>query len=104
MSLRFTTPLRPGRWYTVTVPINAYDVTVEAGHTLGLILTQSDPQFTEAPNTGATVTVDLAASRLTLPVLGRATLPLTPAATTITTTPVAPAERTAPSYRRQLPR
>jgi X-Pro dipeptidyl-peptidase len=99
VSLRFTTPLRPDRWYTVTVPINAYDVTVPAGHTLGLILTQSDPQFTEAPNTGATVTVDLAASRLTLPVTGRATLPPAPADAKITT----PAERTAPSYRRQLP-
>jgi X-Pro dipeptidyl-peptidase len=103
-SLRFSTPLRPGRWYTVTVPVNAYDVTVAAGHTLGLILTQSDPQFTEAPNTGATVTVDLAASRLTLPVTGRATLPPAPADAVITTAPVDPADRGTQSYRRQLPR
>jgi X-Pro dipeptidyl-peptidase len=103
-SLRLTTPLRPGRWYPVTVPINAYDVTVAAGHTLGLVLTQSDPQFTEAPNTGATVTVDLAASRLRLPVTGRATLSPAPAGAEITTAPVAPADRTAhPDHRRQLP-
>ncbi|WP_199513688.1 Xaa-Pro dipeptidyl-peptidase [Nucisporomicrobium flavum] len=74
VSLRFTTPLRPDRWYSITVPLNAYDLTVPAGHTLGLILTQSDPEFTEAPNTGATVEVDLARSSLTLPVTGRAAL------------------------------
>jgi X-Pro dipeptidyl-peptidase len=96
VSLRFTTPLRPGRWYTVTVPVSAYDVTVPAGHTLGLILTQSDPDFTEAPNTGATVTVDLAASRLALPVTGRATLTPAPAGIRITTAPLAPTDRKAP--------
>ena len=103
VSLRFTTPLRPDRWYTVTVPLSAYDVTVAAGHTLGLVLTQSDPEFTEAPNTGATVRVDLAASRLILPVTGRATLTPAPAGATVTTAPVAPAERRAPADRRQLP-
>ncbi|RSM52797.1 Xaa-Pro dipeptidyl-peptidase [Actinoplanes sp. ATCC 53533] len=103
VSLRFTTPLRPGRWYTVTVPVSAYDVTVPAGHTLGLILTQSDPEFTEAPNTGATVTVDLAASRLTLPVTGRATLAPAPADATIVTTPVSPADRRTRPHRLQLP-
>ena len=69
----------------------------------GLILTQSDPEFTEAPNTGATVTVDLAASRLILPVTGRATLAPALDDARVTTAPIAPAERTAPSYRRQLP-
>jgi len=103
VSLRFTTPLRPGRWYTVTVPVSAYDVTVPAGHTLGLVLTQSDPEFTEAPNTGATVTVDLAASRLTLPVTGRATLAPAPADAKIVTAPVAPADRQTRPHRLQLP-
>jgi X-Pro dipeptidyl-peptidase len=102
VSLTFRTPLRPDRWYSITVPVDAYDVTVPAGHTLGLILTQSDPDFTEAPNTGATVTVDLAASRLTLPVNGRATLPPAPAEAQITTAPLAPSERRMPP-RRQLP-
>ena len=79
-------------------------MTVAAGHTLGLILTQSDPDFTEAPNTGATVRVDLAASRLTLPVTGRATLRPAPAGAEITTAPVHPAERRSPPRRLQLPR
>ncbi|GAA2499257.1 CocE/NonD family hydrolase [Winogradskya humida] len=73
VSLRLTTPLQPGRWYSITVPVNAYDAIVPAGHTLGLILTQSD-SATEAPNTGATVEVDTARSTLVLPVSGPATL------------------------------
>ncbi|MEV8506169.1 Xaa-Pro dipeptidyl-peptidase [Actinoplanes sp. NPDC051475] len=80
VSLRFTTPLRPGRWYPITVPVSAYDATVPAGHTLGLVLTQSDPEYTEAANTGATVEVDLARSTLVLPVAGPATLTPTSAA------------------------
>ncbi|AGL19710.1 Xaa-Pro dipeptidyl-peptidase [Actinoplanes sp. N902-109] len=73
-SLRFTTPLRPGRWYTIDVELSAYDATVAAGHTLGLVLTQSDPEFTEPTPTGATVEVNLARSTLTLPVTGPAEL------------------------------
>ncbi|MFI5491628.1 Xaa-Pro dipeptidyl-peptidase [Actinoplanes sp. NPDC051859] len=74
VTLRRTTPLVPGRWYTITVPIAAYDATLAAGHTLGLVLTQSDPEFTEAPDTGATVTVDLAKSSLVLPMVGSTVL------------------------------
>ncbi|WP_305786889.1 Xaa-Pro dipeptidyl-peptidase [Symbioplanes lichenis] len=82
VSLRFTTPLTPGRWYSIKVPLAAYDTTVAVGHTLGLVLTQSDARFTEAPDTGATVEVDLARSRLTLPVAGHVTLTPAPAAVT----------------------
>ncbi|MFI7599537.1 Xaa-Pro dipeptidyl-peptidase [Actinoplanes sp. NPDC049681] len=74
VSLRFTTPLQPGRWYPITVAVSADDAVVPAGHTLGLVLTQSDPEYTKAANTGATVEVDLARSRLVLPVAGSATL------------------------------
>ncbi|MET0495624.1 MAG: Xaa-Pro dipeptidyl-peptidase [Actinoplanes sp.] len=102
-SLRFTKPLEPGRWYQITVPISAYDTTVAAGHTLGLILTQSDPEFTEAAGTGATVKVDLAASRLILPVKGKATLPPAGTAPTVTTAPVPATERKAAPRKYQLP-
>ncbi|MFI5936593.1 Xaa-Pro dipeptidyl-peptidase [Actinoplanes sp. NPDC051494] len=74
VSLKRTTPLEPGRWYSITVPVNAYDMTIPAGHTLGLVLTQSDSRYTVAPNTGATVEVDLARSTLTLPLNRIATL------------------------------
>ncbi|MDP9795376.1 X-Pro dipeptidyl-peptidase [Catenuloplanes nepalensis] len=84
-SLRFTTPLAPGRWYDVTVPLNTYDVTVPAGHVLGLVLGQSDPQFTVTDDQNATVTVDAGRSTLTLPATG-ATVTAPAAPQTIGTT------------------
>ncbi|MEK8105992.1 CocE/NonD family hydrolase C-terminal non-catalytic domain-containing protein [Micromonospora sp. M12] len=89
--MRFTTPLRPDRWYTVTVPLNAYDAVLPAGHVLGLVLGQSDPEFTETDDRDATVRVDLGRSELILPVTGRAGLP---------TVDVAPSVVTAPPTRR----
>jgi X-Pro dipeptidyl-peptidase len=70
-TLRTPTPLEPDRWYQVTIPLDATDAVIPAGHTLGLVLGQSDPQFTVPDNQGATVEVDLAASRLNLPAAGR---------------------------------
>ncbi|MEH1014436.1 Xaa-Pro dipeptidyl-peptidase [Micromonospora sp. CPCC 206060] len=74
-SLRFTSPLLPGRWYTVTVPLDAYDTVVPAGHVLGLVLGQSDAEYTNTDDRDATVRVDLAASALALPVAGPVGLP-----------------------------
>jgi X-Pro dipeptidyl-peptidase len=87
-SLRFTTPLRPDRWYTVTVPIDAYDAVLPAGHVLGLVLTQSDPEFDNAEDHDATVKIDLGGSALSLPVTGRVSLPAITTAPTVTTAPV----------------
>jgi len=100
-SLRLVTPLQPGRWYTMTVPISAYDMTVPAGHTLGLILTQSDQEYTSGVNNGATVRVDLSRSALSLPVAGRSTLPSAPTAGNKVKT--APAPRVVTPRIRQLP-
>jgi X-Pro dipeptidyl-peptidase len=102
-SLRFTTPLRPGRWYTVDVPISATDAVLPAGHVLGLVLTQSDPEFDNAEDHDATVKIDLAASALSLPVTGHATLPAITTAPVVTTTPAGVTAKAAPSRTRQLP-
>ncbi|PRX95438.1 Xaa-Pro dipeptidyl-peptidase [Allonocardiopsis opalescens] len=67
-SLELPEPLQPGRWYTITVPFNTYDTVIPAGHVLGLAITQSDLEYTEPDPTGATVRVDLAGSRLDLPI------------------------------------
>ena len=75
VSLRFRTPLRPGRWYAVTVPLQATDQRIRAGHVLGLILQQSDEEYTSPQRSGATVRLDLRGSSLTLPLVGRAGLP-----------------------------
>jgi X-Pro dipeptidyl-peptidase len=84
-SLRRLTPLQPGRWYDITVPVDAYDATVPAGHVLGLVVTQSDNEYTSPVPTGSTVTVDLARSRLTLPAVGQVSLPRIAVAPTVHT-------------------
>jgi len=85
-SLTRVTPLQPGKWYTITVPLDTYDEQVPSGHVLGLILTQSDNEYTTPNPTGATVKVDLAGSRLTLPVAGPG-LPRPSSTPTVSTTP-----------------
>ena len=69
-SLTRVTPLQPGHWYTIKVPLDTYDAVFQQGHVLGLVLTQSDNEYTTPSPTGATVQVDLAGSRLSLPIAG----------------------------------
>ncbi|MBL7255439.1 Xaa-Pro dipeptidyl-peptidase [Paractinoplanes lichenicola] len=85
VSLRFVTPLRPGRWYSVTVPLQPTDQRIAAGHVLGLILQASDNEYSTPQSTGATVRLDLRGSSLSLPLVGKlpapgATAPTVPAA------------------------
>ena len=68
--LRRATPLTPGRFVTLTVPLAAHDDLVAAGHVLGLVVTLSDREYTSPTTTGATATFDLTRSSLTLPVVG----------------------------------
>ncbi len=102
VSLRFTTPLQPGRWYSVTVPLQATDQRVAAGHVLGLILQASDNEYSTPQSTGATIRLDLRGSSLTLPLAG--TLPV-PGATapTVPTAPPAPARLAPQRFRPLLP-
>jgi X-Pro dipeptidyl-peptidase len=96
VTLRQVTPLRPGTWYTITVPVDAQDSTVAAGHVLGLVVTQSDNEFSSPNPTDATVTVDLARSRVTLPAVGPATLPAATTPPTVHTSAPAVSPKTAP--------
>ncbi|SCF16110.1 dipeptidyl-peptidase IV Serine peptidase. MEROPS family S15 [Micromonospora coriariae] len=102
-SLRFRTPLRPDRWYTVTVPLNAYDAVLPAGHVLGLVLGQSDPEFTETDDRDATVRVDLGRSELILPLTGRAGLPTVDVAPRVVTAPADPSAARTTRDTRQVP-
>jgi X-Pro dipeptidyl-peptidase len=102
-SLSATTPLSPDRWYTMTVPISATDTVLPAGHILGLILSQSDPEFDNAEDQDATVQIDLAGSALSLPVTGRATLPSIDKAPTVSTAPTGTSARSPVLRTRQLP-
>ena len=46
VSLQRRTPLMPGKWYPITVPIDATDAVIAAGHRLGVVVTQSDEEYT----------------------------------------------------------
>jgi len=66
-SLSKPTPLIPGQWSTVTVPLRAQDEVIPKGRILGLAVTLSDTEWTTPNDTGATIDIDLSASRLNLP-------------------------------------
>ena len=67
-SLSNPTPLTPGQWTTVTVPLRAQDEVIPKGRILGLAITLSDTEWTSPNDTGATIDIDLAGSKLNLPV------------------------------------
>jgi X-Pro dipeptidyl-peptidase len=63
--------LRPGVDYTLRWSLLPQDVTVHSGHQLGLVLAATDPDMMLADETSsATVSVRLAGSSVTLPVVG----------------------------------
>ncbi|WP_405063534.1 Xaa-Pro dipeptidyl-peptidase [Kribbella sp. NBC_01505] len=87
-SLSKPKPLTPGKWTTVTVPLRAQDEIIPKGRVLGLAVTLSDIKWTSPNDTGATIDIDLAGSRLNLPLTtGKLTAPakVTPIQVDITT-------------------
>ncbi|MEU4726618.1 CocE/NonD family hydrolase [Nonomuraea dietziae] len=79
-SLSRSTPLKPGKPYQITWKLLPQDYEFKAGHRLGLILTGSNDDFNldEAgtgtgadaePGTGAKVTIDLARTSISLPLV-----------------------------------
>jgi X-Pro dipeptidyl-peptidase len=64
-----TTPqtLTPGTYYRFTWKTMPAEYVLKPGHRLALVLASSDASATEEAGTGATVTVDLAGSRVTVP-------------------------------------
>lgn len=69
-SLERGEPLEPGRFYELDFPLQPDDQVLPAGAQLGLMLFASDRDFTLWPAPGTEVTIDLAATRLELPVVG----------------------------------
>jgi X-Pro dipeptidyl-peptidase len=66
-SLSKPKPLTPGQWSTVTVPLRAQDQVIPKGRVLGLAVTLSDTEWTTPNDTGASIDIDLANSKLNLP-------------------------------------
>jgi X-Pro dipeptidyl-peptidase len=65
-------PLVPGRFYDVTFELEPDDQIIPAGRRIALMIFSSDREFTLWPPAGTELTVDLAGTRLELPVVGGA--------------------------------
>jgi X-Pro dipeptidyl-peptidase len=63
-------PLVPGRFYTMTFPLQPDDQVILPGQQLALMIFSSDAGFTLHPAPGAEITVDLDGSSFTIPVVG----------------------------------
>ncbi len=64
--------LVPGRFYTMTFPLQPDDQIIKPGQQLGLMIFSSDLGFTIHPAPGTELTIDLDGTAITLPVLGGA--------------------------------
>jgi predicted acyl esterase len=63
-------PIRPGTFYTLKFDMQAKDAIVPAGRRLGLMVFSSDRQYTIRPAPGTQLTLDLAGSSITIPIVG----------------------------------
>ncbi|CAA9317875.1 MAG: x-prolyl-dipeptidyl aminopeptidase() [uncultured Gemmatimonadetes bacterium] len=63
-------PLVPGRFYDLTFDLEPDDQIIPAGKRLGIMIMSSDPEFTLSPRAGTRLTVDLAGTSFSLPVVG----------------------------------
>lgn len=63
-------PLTPGTFYTLTFDLQPDDQIIPAGKQLGLMIMSSDRQFTLWPAPGTELRVDLANTKIVLPVVG----------------------------------
>ncbi|GAB3984923.1 Xaa-Pro dipeptidyl-peptidase [Actinoallomurus acanthiterrae] len=69
LSLSHASPLTPGTTYSVRWNTLPQDYRFKAGHRLALVLIGTDADTQDDDATGAAVTVDLAGSKVTLPVI-----------------------------------
>ncbi len=63
-------PLVPGRYYDLTFDLEPDDQVIPAGKQLAIMIMSSDPEFTLSPRPGARLTVDLAGTSFTVPIVG----------------------------------
>jgi X-Pro dipeptidyl-peptidase len=84
-SLSRSTPLTPGKPYRITWKMLPQDYEFKAGHRLGLVLTGANDDFNldesgngsgtdVEPGTGANVTIDLAGTSISLPLVTGASI------------------------------
>jgi len=65
-------PLKPGQFVTLTFDLEPDDQIIPAGKRIALMIFSSDRDFTLWPKAGTKLTVDLDATKITLPIVGGA--------------------------------
>jgi X-Pro dipeptidyl-peptidase len=70
VSLKPGKPLEPGKFYTLTFPLQPDDQVIKPGQQLALMIFSSDLGFTLHPQPGTELQVDLDGSSIRIPVLG----------------------------------
>ena len=65
-----TDAITPGTFYDYSFPLTGKDAVIAAGRRIGLMVLSSDNEFSIRPAAGTEVTVDLAGTSLSLPVVG----------------------------------
>lgn len=69
-SMEKGTPLKPGEFVTLTFDLQPDDQIIPAGKRIALMILSSDRDFTIWPKAGTKLTVDLDATKITLPIVG----------------------------------
>lgn len=69
-SLEESEPLTPGEFYDLSFSLQPDDQIIPAGQQIGLMIFSSDKEFTLHPAPGTALKIDLAKTRLTLPLVG----------------------------------
>jgi len=70
ISAAVTTPIEPGTSYDLEVGLEPQQFRFAPGHRIGVVLLSSDHDYTLRPSPGTVLSVDLASTRLKLPVTG----------------------------------
>ncbi|MBN1548736.1 MAG: prolyl oligopeptidase family serine peptidase [Syntrophaceae bacterium] len=69
-SIRKSKPLVPGEFYKLKFDLQPDDQIIPAGQQIGLMIFSSDRDYTLRPNPGTTLTIQLDATHIKLPIVG----------------------------------
>jgi len=69
-SMEKGTPLKPGEYRTLIFDLQPDDQVIPAGKRIGLMILSSDRDFTLWPSPGTKLSVDLDATKITIPIVG----------------------------------
>ncbi|MFT6109793.1 MAG: X-Pro dipeptidyl-peptidase, partial [Planctomycetota bacterium] len=69
-SIRESEPLVPGQFVDLSFRLMPDDQIIPVGEQIGLMIFSTDPEFTLQPESGTVLTVDLAGTEISLPVVG----------------------------------